>query len=173
MKLLKTQSLNAIIKKLKPEDNIQIYSDGSCRINDSEHSGAYAVIILANNKLVYEHSKAFPKTTNNAMEVQALVLALQISLYIHKQFNIKPPTIFSDSEYAINSLMVWSHAWIKLKQTNKSNYELFEIFHNAFNPDDLSIVKVKHIKAHAGFVGNEIVDKIAAIAGYRFDLNLK
>lgn len=73
--------------------NYKIFVDGSCRANGN---GGIGVVWLKNGEKVLEFSKGFTNTTNNRMELTAILIALK---------SIKNPIdsleIVSDSEYAI------------------------------------------------------------------------
>ena len=74
----------------------RIFTDGSCRGNGN---GGIGVVWLRNDEKVYEFSKGFKNTTNNQMELKAILYAL---------ISIKKPIdsleIITDSEYCIGVL---------------------------------------------------------------------
>ena len=82
------------------EDNvIYVYADGACRNNQSKDNiGGYG-IVLSYNGYTQLHKKAFKNTTNNKMEILAVIDALK---YL-KKFDI-PVKIFSDSQYVVNTM---------------------------------------------------------------------
>ena len=75
---------------------IKIYTDGSSRGNPGP--GGYGAILLS-GKHVKEISKGFRKTTNNRMELMAVIAALQTL----KRQDL-PVFIYSDSQYVVNSI---------------------------------------------------------------------
>ena len=76
--------------------NYQIFTDGSCRANGN---GGIGVVWIKNGEKVYEYSKGFIETTNNKMELKAILFAI---------LSVKKPIdsleIITDSEYCIGVL---------------------------------------------------------------------
>ncbi len=100
-----------------------------------------------------------PQTTNNRMEMQAAIAALQ---YLESSGQSYPITLYTDSEYLINCVTKWVKSW-KKKDWKKAdgkpvqNQDLLEIL------DSLNSRKVRweHVRGHAGNIGNERCDAIA------------
>lgn len=102
---------------------------------------------------------AYPQTTNNRMEMQAAIAALE---FLKESGQIQPITLYSDSEYLINSITKWVKGW-KNKGWKKSdgkpvlNQDLLETLDRLNN----SKVKWEYVRGHAGNIGNERCDAIA------------
>jgi ribonuclease HI len=77
---------------------IQIYTDGACSGNPGR--GGYGIVMKFNDK-EKEISEGFRKTTNNRMELLAVIVALE-KITTDKY----PVEIYSDSKYVIDSIMV-------------------------------------------------------------------
>ena len=75
---------------------IQIYTDGSCKGNPGP--GGWAAVIFSNGQMIKELSGGDANTTNNKMEITAVIKGLQA---IPSSSKID---IFSDSSYVINSM---------------------------------------------------------------------
>jgi ribonuclease HI len=92
------------LKYLKPDDSIEIYTDGSCLGNPGP--GGWAGIFIFRNKRA--SISGFEKmTTNNRMELIAAVeaiRALPTSIAI---------TLYTDSTYVKNGITQWITTWIK------------------------------------------------------------
>lgn len=136
------------------KDKIEIYTDGSCLGNPG--NGGWAAILLYK-----EHQKKISggkeNTTNNQMELQAVIEALKA---------LKRPSeiiIYTDSQYVKNGLTMWitnwkRNGWRTADKKPVKNLELWQ---------ELDFESAKHqitwhwVKAHAGNKYNEIVDKLA------------
>lgn len=87
-------------------NQLEIYTDGSSRGNPGP--GGYGVVLLWGDKRK-EISAGYRLTTNNRMELMAVIVALQ---NLTKK-NI-PLTIYTDSQYVVNSIeKKWLLGWIK------------------------------------------------------------
>ena len=135
--------------------NLVIYTDGAARGNPGP--GGYGAVLMfgAARK---ELSAGYRHTTNNRMELLAVIKALQA---ITK--NDLPITIFTDSKYVVDSVEKgWLKNWIATNfKGGKKNKDLWlEYFHLAKN---LSI-KFKWVKGHADNVFNNRCDELATAA---------
>jgi ribonuclease HI len=81
--------------------NIKIFTDGSCTNNGRENSyGSYAYLILVDDQHFHEASEFIVNTSNNKMELTAMLKSLQYIKECCYKY-IKNITIYSDSNYAI------------------------------------------------------------------------
>ena len=88
------------------KDNIIIYTDGGCRGNPG--IGAWGAILLSEkHNLRLEVGESEEHTTNNKMEMQAAIKALERLKHSH---NIK---LYSDSAYLVNGMNSWIYSWQK------------------------------------------------------------
>jgi ribonuclease HI len=139
---------------------IEIYTDGSSSGNPGP--GGYGVI-LRSGKHYKELSAGYRKTTNNRMELLAVITGLEA---------IKTPnqdvTIYSDSKYVIDAIEKrWVHGWVAKGFKDKKNKDLWLRY--------LTISKVHNIKfvwvrGHNGHPENERCDQLAVAAGKQKDL---
>ena len=91
---------------------IEIYVDGSCKDNGAkENFGGFGVAVLSNNedlqsdpRILYTYSKQVKNTTNNRMELSALLYALELTQVKYKQ---EKCVIKSDSAYCVNIFNNW------------------------------------------------------------------
>lgn len=136
-------------------NEIKIYTDGSSRGNPGP--GGYGVILLSGHHRK-ELSKGFRLTTNNRMELLAVIAGLQA---IKK--NELPVTVYSDSQYVINSVNKgWLKNWIRTDfKGGKKNKDLWLEF------NDLSAsfkLKFVWVKGHADNPYNNRCDVLATEA---------
>jgi len=134
---------------------IEIFTDGASSGNPGP--GGYGVI-LRSGKHYKELSEGFRKTTNNRMELLAVIKGLEA---------LKSPnqdvTIFSDSKYVIDAIEKrWVHGWLQKGFAGKKNKDLWLRY--------LEIAKMHKIKfvwvrGHNGHPENERCDQLAVAAG--------
>lgn len=130
---------------------VKIYTDGSSRGNPGK--GGYGVI-LTYNEHRKELSEAFRMTTNNRMELLAVIKGLEA---------LKRPTqdvlVYSDSKYVVNAVTKgWVFAWEKKGFDKKKNKDLWARFLVLYR---LHKVKMVWVKGHAGHQYNERCDELA------------
>ncbi len=128
-----------------------IYTDGACTGNPGP--GGWGVVVYFNDGSIHEMGDASSHTTNNKMEMQAAIAALQ---FLHASAQTQPITLHTDSEYLINCITKWVKGW-KKKGWKKAdgkpvqNQDLLEIL------DELNTQQVnwQHVRGHSGNIGNE------------------
>lgn len=132
-----------------------IYTDGSSRGNPGP--GGYGVVMVWGNSQK-ELSAGYRLTTNNRMELMAVVAALQ-SL---TRKNI-PLTIYTDSQYIVNSIeKKWLNGWIKTGfKGGKKNKDLW-MKYNELSKD--FTIRIKWVKGHADNTFNNRCDELATNA---------
>lgn len=145
---------------------ISIYTDGSCLGNPG--NGGWGFVILDGDHKLHEDSGGCPDTTNNAMEICAVIRALSWlgeRAVDHGLFG-QPIHIFTDSQYVMKGVQEWSNNWINNGwQTaagkpvkNKENWQTLLSKTPTF---DL----IWHwVKGHSGNEMNEYVDNLAVSA---------
>jgi ribonuclease HI len=143
-----------------------LYSDGACKGNPGP--GGWGAVAYFKDGSVSELGGRDLATTNNRMEMQAAIAALNFFIQSGQQ---EPCTLYTDSEYVIKGITSWLKGW-KSKGWKTStgkpvlNQDLWEVL------DELSIkirqqtagkpVRWEYVKGHAGNVGNERCDAIAS-----------
>lgn len=139
---------------------IRIYTDGAAQGNPGK--GGYGVIMKYNDA-VKELSQGYRLTTNNRMELLAMIVGLETI----KKSGI-PVTIYSDSKYVVDSVEKgWIWGWEKKNFAKKANADLWQRYiplHRKYNP------KFIWIRGHNGHVENERCDWLAVRAAESGDL---
>lgn len=143
-------------------DKIIIYTDGSSRGNPGP--GGYGVVMmLENTDYKKELSQGFVKTTNNRMELLAVIVGLE-------QIN-KPDQnvlIVSDSKYVVDAInMKWIIGWQKKRFKDVKNPDLWQRFLKVYQQHE---VEFKWIKGHNNHPMNERCDFLAVQAAMGSDL---
>lgn len=133
---------------------IRIYTDGAAQGNPGP--GGFGVILKYNDH-VKEISGGFRLTTNNRMELLAVITGLEAI----KKEGI-PVTIYSDSEYVVKAVeQGWLWNWEKKDFAKKKNADLWKRYiplHKKYRP------KFQWVRGHAGHVENERCDYLAVQA---------
>jgi ribonuclease HI len=133
--------------------DVIIYTDGSSRGNPGP--GGYGIIMEdCKSGFVKEYSKGFRYTTNNRMELLAVIDALKML----KKNNLKI-LIYTDSKYVVDSVeKKWVFKWKTTNFKNKKNVDLWLDFLKLF---EKNTIKFNWIKGHNNHPQNEKCDKLA------------
>lgn len=133
---------------------VEIYTDGSAKGNPG--NGGYGIVMRFNNK-EKEISQGYRMTTNNRMELMAVIVALE-TLNTAKY----PVKVFSDSKYVIDSIVKgWVFNWQKKGFKGKKNEDLWKRYlklHPKFN------ISFTWVRGHNGHPENERCDVLAVNA---------
>ena len=139
---------------------ITIYTDGSSRGNPGP--GGYGVVMKFREHRK-EISQGYRKTTNNRMELLAIIVGLEAIKVPNA-----PVKIYSDSKYVIDSVTKgWLWGWIKKDFKGKKNKDLWLRFVDIYNKHRVTF---QWVKGHAGIPENERCDQLAVQAAESADL---
>ena len=126
---------------------IKIYTDGAYA--PSRNKGGWAFVVIKDNKKIYSSFFGEEETTNNRMEIQAVIEAIIWA----KENKLTKIEIFTDSMYVICTM---SKNWKRNK-----NHDLWKIL------DELVLnmtISWNHVKGHEGDKYNELCDALAVEA---------
>lgn len=133
---------------------IEVFTDGSSKGNPGP--GGYGIVLRFNGK-VKEISQGFRMTTNNRMELMAVIVALEMLKTNQHEIHL-----YSDSKYVIDSITKnWVFGWEKKGFKGKKNADLWKrylVLHPKFK------IHFHWVKGHAGHPENERCD-VLAVAG--------
>ncbi|MBL4752521.1 MAG: ribonuclease HI [Flavobacteriales bacterium] len=139
---------------------ITVYTDGSALGNPGP--GGYG-IVLQSGKHRKELAQGFELTTNNRMELMAVIVALETL-----NAGGSDVTIYSDSKYVVDAVQKrWVFGWEKKGFKKKKNPDLWKRFLQIYPKHQ---VKFVWVKGHAGLPGNERCDELAVNAAESGDL---
>lgn len=136
--------------------NVHIHTDGSS--NNMDGSGGYGVVFRAKQQTKEYFSGRYKGTTNNRMELKAIIYALENCDSGHKIY------LSSDSEYCINSINEYLDNWLlNGKFHKKKNKDLWERFIKSrdIHIDRGTKLKFTWVKGHSDNKYNNIADKLA------------
>lgn len=141
---------------------IIIYTDGSALGNPGP--GGFG-IVLKSSKHMKEVSQGYRLTTNNRMELLAIIAALEMLTVSDKRV-----TIYSDSKYVIDSVTQgWVFGWVKKGFKGKKNADLWKRFLLIYPKNKVTF---HWVKGHANIAGNERCDQLAVAAANDKDNHL-
>ncbi|UCF65544.1 MAG: ribonuclease HI [bacterium] len=137
---------------------VTIYTDGACTGNPGP--GGFGVVLIYKNRRK-ELSRGFRQTTNNRMELMALIAGLEA---LREKCQV---TLYTDSRYVADSInQGWAkrwqaQGWKRSKRERALNPDLWEQLLELLNGHQ---IEVKWLKAHAGIPENERADFLAVQA---------
>jgi len=133
---------------------IELYTDGAAKGNPG--NGGYGTVLIF-GKHRKELSEGFRMTTNNRMELLAVIAGLEAL-----NTNEHPVTIYSDSKYVVDSINKgWLQGWEKKGFKGKKNIDLWKRFLPLGKKFNLTF---KWVKGHVGIPENERCDELAVAA---------
>jgi len=139
---------------------IEIFTDGAASGNPGP--GGYGVI-LRSGKHYKELSEGFRKTTNNRMELLAVIKGLEAIKTLNQSVLIS-----SDSKYVIDSIEKrWVYGWVQKGFAVKKNKDLWLRY---LEVSKLHNIKFNWIRGHNGHPENERCDELAVNAYKQKDL---
>ena len=149
-----------VSSRVTMSDKITIYTDGACSGNPGP--GGYGTVMQFGEHRK-ELSGGFRKTTNNRMELLAVIEGLRA---LNRPCDV---TVYSDSKYIVDAV---NQGWARRWQTNGWRRSRNA---KALNPDlwarllnllDMHKVSLRWVKGHAGNPGNERADALAVAASH-------
>ena len=133
---------------------VTVYTDGGASGNPGP--GGYGIVLLSGEHRK-EMSGGFRLTTNNRMELLAVIIALETL-----KFGGTDVTIYSDSKYVVDAVTKgWVFGWEKKGFAKKKNPDLWKRFLKIYPKHKVEFVWVK---GHAGNELNEVADRLAVSA---------
>jgi ribonuclease HI len=131
---------------------LSIYTDGSCHPNPGP--GSFGYVVVTNDKMLTSYVDYSDNTTNNRMEMTAIIYALK---FLDKSTSA---VIYSDSELCVKTYNEWIDSWFRRNWKNGkvANLdlvkELYEIKKQRPN------VLIKWVKAHSFNHWNNYIDNL-------------
>lgn len=136
-------------------DKYIAYTDGACSGNPGR--GGWASIILSPKGSVKEIGGSQNTTTNNKMELTAVIETLRI---------LKPRSeliLLTDSSYVLNGITKWIYGWKKNNWRSSSGEEVAnkELWQDLYEVSRNHKIDWRYCRGHIGIAGNERADEIA------------
>ena len=148
---------NLAEKSVEKDDIVKIYSDGACSGNPGP--GGWGAVLLFNGHKK-EIKGAKKDTTNNQMELQAVIEALKT---IKRQCKIE---VYTDSVYVKDGITKWIFNWKKngWKSANKKPVKNASFWQELDKLVQGHEIKWIWVKGHSGDKYNELADSLAVTA---------
>ena len=130
---------------------LQIYTDGAYK--SSIDQGGIGIVWMEDGKVFKKYSKGFKHTTNNKMELIAMLCAFKSI-----KTSIEEVEFISDSQYVLGCL---TKGWKK-----KKNVELWNILDKEYERVKSLVKNIKftHVRGHQDCFGNNLADELASNA---------
>ena len=136
---------------------VEIFTDGACKGNPGP-GGWGAILRMGRHEK--ELSGSDPETTNNRMEMTAVIKGLNAL--------IEPceVTLHTDSRYVIDGMTKWIHGWKRNGWVNASKQPVrnADLWHDLIEAAQRHVIHWQWVKGHNGHAENERVDKLASDA---------
>jgi len=133
---------------------ITIYTDGAASGNPGP--GGYGAVLMSGNHRK-ELSAGYKLTTNNRMELLAVIVALEAL-----KAESCEVTIYTDSKYVADAVTKgWLFSWVTKRFKGKKNPDLWLRFLESYKRHKINFV---WIKGHANYIENERCDRLAVEA---------
>ncbi len=143
---------------------VTIYTDGACRGNPGP--GGIGIVLLSTSRRK-EISRGYERTTNNRMELLAVITAIQA---LTQRCRVR---VFSDSKYIVRAvndgwLQRWAgNGWRRNKTKEVSNRDLWETMFEILKEHEITF---EWTKGHAADAENNRCDSLARMAACCKDL---
>lgn len=134
---------------------MEVFTDGA--YSSARDQGGVGIVFVKDDKVIYKYSKCLQRTTNNRCELYAVIKALQAI-----STNIDSLTIYSDSQYVINSINL---GWQRKK--NKDLWSIFDRYYEQAQKFCDNIV-FSWVKGHENSEYNNLADELAVEASHEY-----
>lgn len=138
---------------------LKVYTDGSAHPNPGP--GGYGIVVVDDDdNLMFTYGHQVDKTTNNEMEMKAILLSLALF-----GKNDETITVCSDSSYAINSFVKWMpswqrNGWIKASDNQPpKNLDILQSYYDLITEGYK--INLEKVSGHSGNKWNDLADAIA------------
>ncbi|MDB4679016.1 ribonuclease HI [Rhodopirellula sp.] len=145
---------------------VSLFTDGACSGNPGPGGWAFILRCRRTEKEL-ERSDGVPETTNNQMELMAVIRGLEA---------LKEPcevTLFSDSSYVLQGMQTWMSGWKTRGWKRKDGSKLVPVKNvDLWKQLDLAMqthqIQFEHVKGHSGHLENERCDELAVTAYQKY-----
>jgi ribonuclease HI len=144
--------MNSIIKESSALPEVVIHTDGGC----AEGFGGWAYVARTRDGTISEYSGFQHDTTNNRMEMLAVIKALEAVKERSRLW------VVSDSQYVVKGLTEWSKKWIRTGWKKSDGTEVLnrDLWLLLIAESDKHVTTLHWVKGHAGNHWNERCDEL-------------
>lgn len=135
---------------------IEIYTDGCCTPTNPGPGGWATIIYLPNSSTSLSGSE--PYTTNNRMEITAVLEAMKWSI------QNTPAIIYSDSSYVVNGVNKWIGGWANAGwKKGARQIKNIDLWQEVYDVKQSFRGRIEWVRGHSGVPGNEEADMLAKL----------
>ena len=137
-------------------DKTDIFTDGGCSGNPGP--GGWAYVVIRNGELLTYASGSSAQTTNNIMELSAVINALESCILM----DFAEVSLYTDSQYVKNGITTWIFSWKKngWRTASKDPVKNRELWEKLDSLNGRLKVNWCWVKGHAGIKYNEMCDSL-------------
>ena len=145
------------MKKESEKPSVEIFADGACSGNPGV--GGYGVLLRAGVR-ERELSGCAPATTNNRMELTAVIKGLEA---LKKPCTVK---VVTDSHYVVQGMTSWIYQWLRNQWKNSQKQPVVnkDLWEKLLRFSGMHDIRWMWIKGHNKHAENERCDKLARLA---------
>ncbi len=145
---------------------VSLFTDGACSGNPGPGGWAFILRCSQTDKEL-ERSDGDPDTTNNRMELMAVIKGLEA---------LREPcevTLYADSSYVLQGMNSWMEGWKKKGWKRRDGKKLVpvknvELWQQLDELMQTHTIHFEHVKGHSGHLENERCDELAVAAYQRY-----
>ena len=137
-------------------DKVDIFTDGGCSGNPGP--GGWAYVLLSDGQLTSYSSGGEAQTTNNKMELTAVIRAIEDASLL----GVSEISISTDSQYVKNGITTWIFNWKKngWKTSSKDPVKNRELWEHLDELNSTNKIRWTWVKGHARIKYNEMCDSL-------------
>ena len=142
------------------DTSLKIYTDGGCSGNPGPGGWAYVMVIqtFQGEQIIAQNKGAEKDTTNNRMELTAVIMALRDLLSMDNA--PRQASVYTDSQYVQKGITEWIHTWKRnsWRTSDKKPVKNQDLWIELDSLASEFPIQWHWVKGHAGNVYNEICD---------------
>ncbi|MGD9934752.1 MAG: ribonuclease H [Dehalococcoidia bacterium] len=144
-----------ILERFTEGPDTGVFTDGSCAGNPGP--GGWGAVWVEGGKIIAEKHGSDPATTNNRMELMAMIAGLEM---LEPEDEI---TVYSDSQLVVNTLTKWAAGWEKRGWERKEGpVKNLELVQKAWAlAKQRPKARIEWVRAHDGTRWNEYADALS------------
>lgn len=163
---LSSRSVQALVNKGVPAGaEFLMYGDGACSGNGAKRAtpGGWGVALIGRDRHQLGRGGS-PDTTNNQMELQAVIHGLR------QVPRLASVIVRTDSQYVVKGCTEWRKSWERngMKNSKKEPVLNEQLWKALWAEVDVRKVKFEWVRGHNGDLGNEIADALAVSGSKMF-----
>ena len=137
-------------------DKVNIFTDGGCSGNPGP--GGWAYVVLSDGKMISYSSGGEEQTTNNRMELTAVIHAIEDASLL----GVSSISISTDSQYVKNGITTWIVNWKRngWRTASKDPVKNKELWERLDELNSKGNIRWNWVKGHAGIKYNEMCDSL-------------